>query len=101
MAEVDPAAWDARRNAVTEQSRKPDKAAIVLSDPKHLVIPTADAVTIRRVAGVIHALAAEMDVLSRHQGLSLGLMALVIQDAVSSANAEIRRITENAGDRGG
>jgi hypothetical protein len=51
-----------------------------------------ESVTIWRVAGVIDALTSELDMLSRRKDLSLRLMALGLQTAVETANAEIRGI---------
>jgi uroporphyrinogen-III synthase len=51
-----------------------------------------ESVTIWRVAGVVDALAAELDMLSRRKDLSLRLMAVGLQTAVETANAEIRGI---------
>ena len=48
--------------------------------------------TIWRVAGVIHSLASELDMLAHRKDLSLRLMALGLQTAVNTANAEIREI---------
>jgi hypothetical protein len=60
---------------------------------KDFVIPMVDTFTMRRVAGVVHSLAFELDMLSRRQDLSLRLMALSLKDVVNTANTEIRRIT--------
>lgn len=65
----------------------------------------ADAVTIRRVAGAIHSLESQLDMLSSRKDLSLRLMALSLELAVNSANSEIRKImgtdqvARNASDR--
>jgi len=58
-----------------------------------------ETVTIRRVAGVIDALAAELDMLARRKDLSLRLMALGLQTAVNTANSEIRGIIATDGPR--
>lgn len=52
----------------------------------------ADAVTIRRVAGVVQSLSSQLDMLSGRKDLSLRLMALSLELAVNCANSEIRKI---------
>ena len=54
----------------------------------------ADTIMLWRVAGVIHSLAAELDMLSRRKDLSLRLLAMSLEAIVNEANAEIRRATE-------
>ena len=51
-----------------------------------------ESVTIWRVAGVVDALAAALDTLSRRKDLSLRLMAVGLKTAVETANTEIRGI---------
>ncbi|HXR85670.1 MAG TPA: hypothetical protein VN728_01810 [Stellaceae bacterium] len=51
-----------------------------------------ESVTIWRVAGVIDSLSSQLDMLSRRTDLSLRLMAVGLQTAVKTANAEIRGI---------
>lgn len=97
MLDADPAARDAKREAGSSYEADPQPDRNTPSpDTRHLVIPKADAFTIRRVAGVINALASKFDMLSRRQDLSLRSMSLSLQDAVSTANSEIRRVTANA-----
>jgi len=60
---------------------------------KQVVITMVDTFTIRHVTDVVDSLASELDMLSRRRDLSLRLMALMLQDAVKSANAEIGKAT--------
>ena len=53
----------------------------------------SDKLMMRRVAGVVHSLASEFDMLSRREDLSLELMARCIQEAVSTANCEITKVS--------
>ena len=95
MVDINPAEWDARRKAgkAFGELTDTDKAIIGWPGAKNLRIPMADTFTLRRMAGEIHSLASDLDMLSRRQDLSLRLMALSIQDAVTVANSEIRRVT--------
>lgn len=96
MVDIDPAEWDEKKRKVgnhLEHMTEFDKAIPGWPSAKCLVIPMADNFTMQRVAAVIRSLASELDMLSRRQDLSLRLLALFLQDAVNTANSEIRRIT--------
>jgi hypothetical protein len=62
---------------------------------KHLTIPVCDSFTLRRVAGVIHELATDLDQLARRQDLRARLVILSMGDSVDEANRRIREMTGN------
>ena len=62
---------------------------------KHLTIPVCDTFTLRRVAGVIHELATDLDQLARRQDLRARLVILSMGDSVDDANRRIREMTRN------
>lgn len=60
---------------------------------KHLMIPMADVYNLRRIAGILHGLATDMDVLSRSTTMRPRTIIMETRMLVDDANRRVREMT--------
>lgn len=60
---------------------------------KHLVIPMADVYNLRRIAGLLHGLAADLDILSRRHDYTARTIILETRAAIDCTNRRIKEMT--------
>src|SRR6266851_3008792 len=60
---------------------------------KHLIIPMADVYNLRRIAGLMHGLASDLDVLSRRQDYTARTIILETRAAIDGCNRRIKEFT--------
>jgi hypothetical protein len=65
---------------------------IIGGTEKHLILPLDDIYNVRRIIAIGHQLMTDLEMLSRRTDLSDRLIFLSLQDAVDTANREIRKI---------
>lgn len=92
---VKPDEWDEMRKGKDrlEEMTQFDRNICGADTAKHLVIPMCDVYNLRRIAGLLHGLAADLDQLSRRGDMRARSIILETRDAIDSANKRIREMT--------
>jgi hypothetical protein len=95
VAHIDPVEWDAMRKGKKqiEEMSQFDRELVGADRSRHLVIPMGQgAFSFRRIAGVLHELASDLDTLSRRTDMSARSIVLHVQDSVTRANYRIKEM---------
>ena len=95
MVDVNPEEWDAMRRGKVrvEEMSELDKSICGANTAKHLIIPMADVYNLRRIAGILHGLASDLDMLSRQSTWPARTIILETRARMDEANAEIKKMT--------
>jgi hypothetical protein len=76
-----------------EEMSQMDRDIAGADTAKHLVIPMCDIYNLRRVAGLLHGLAADLDVLSRRHDVRARTLILETRALIDETNRRIRDMT--------
>jgi hypothetical protein len=95
MVQVTPEEFDAMRKgkARLEEMSEMDRAICGADTAKHLIIPMCDIYNLRRIAGLLHGLASDLDNLSRRADLRARTIILEVRAEIDSCNKRIREMT--------
>lgn len=76
-----------------EEMSELDRSICGADQAKHLIIPMSDVYNLRRIAGILHGLAADLDNLSRVTNVKARTIILETRAHIDDANKRIREMT--------
>lgn len=76
-----------------EEMSQLDRDICGADQAKHIIIPLCDVFNLRRISGILHGLASDLDGLSRRHDLQARTIILETRAHIDSANRRIKEMT--------